>query len=175
MRTLIPWAERRWSFDLPLGAFLAVVERLAGTPARAAALVEGVPEEVQETRPAKGWSMKEHLGHLADLHALDVQRVREFLEGTAVLSAADPSNRPTEEAHQSTPSPSLLRRLQQNRQELVHVLEILTESEIARTARHPRLQVPMRVIDWAQFVADHDDHHLAAARLVLRSVSGVRT
>lgn len=175
MQSLIPWAERRWSFDLPLGAFLAVVERLAGTPARAAALLEGVPEEVLETRPAKGWSMKEHLGHLADLHALDVQRVREFLEGTAVLSAADPSNRLTEEAnHRSTPSPSLLRRLHQNRQELVHVLEILTESEIARAARHPRLHVPMRVIDWAQLVADHDDHHLAAARLALRSVMGAR-
>jgi DinB family protein len=172
----MPWAERRWSFDLQVGAFLAVVERLAGTPARAAALLEGVREEVLGTRPPKGWSVKEHLGHLVDLHALDLRRVREFHGGAAVLSAADLSNRLTTEAnHQSTPSPCLLRQLQQNRQELVQMLEILTESEIARTARHPRLQFPMRVIDWAQFVADHDDHHLATARLVLRSVSGSRT
>jgi hypothetical protein len=46
MQSLMPWSERRWSFDLPVGAFLAVVERLAGTPARAAALLQGVHEEV---------------------------------------------------------------------------------------------------------------------------------
>jgi hypothetical protein len=26
---------------------------------------------------------------------------------------------------------------------------------------HPRLQQPMRVVDMAFFVAEHDDHHLA--------------
>jgi hypothetical protein len=49
MQSLMPWSERRWSFDLPVGAFLAVVERLAGTPARAAALLQGVHEEVLGT------------------------------------------------------------------------------------------------------------------------------
>jgi|SRR5271169_3406603 len=43
-------------------------------------------------------------------------------------------------------------------------LEVLTEDEVARTALHPRLQQPMRLLDWAYFVAEHDDHHLALAR-----------
>jgi len=30
-----------------------------------------------------------------------------------------------------------------------------------RTALHPRLQQPMRVLDMAFFTAEHDDHHLA--------------
>src|SRR3954452_5621114 len=103
MLSLTPWVERRWSFDLPLGAFLAVVERLVGTPARAAALVHDVREDILTARPASGWSIKEHLGHLADLHALDVRRVREFLAGAAVLSAADMSNQQTQEAnHRAT-------------------------------------------------------------------------
>jgi hypothetical protein len=69
-----------------------------------------------------------------------------------------------------TPTAQLLERLATNRRRLVFALEELSEADIGRTARHPRLGVPMRVIDWAQFVADHDDHHLAAARFVLRSL-----
>ena len=51
--------------------------------------------------------------------------------------------------------------------------ENLTKAEIGPTAVHPRLGVRMRLIDRAQFVADHDDHHLAAARKVLRGVTAV--
>jgi hypothetical protein len=34
----------------------------------------------------------------------------------------------------------------------------------APLARHPRLGTPMRLIDLAYFVAEHDDHHLARLR-----------
>jgi hypothetical protein len=51
-------------------------------------------------------------------------------------------------------------------------LEPLTEAEIERRAVHPRLRIPVRLIDWAEFVADHDDHHLAAARAALRQAAG---
>jgi hypothetical protein len=40
---------------------------------------------------------------------------------------------------------------------------------VAVGAIHPRLRTRIRLIDWAQFVAEHDDHHLAAAREALRS------
>jgi hypothetical protein len=44
-------------------------------------------------------------------------------------------------------------------------VELLTNADssiLVRTAVHPRLGAPMRLIDHALFVADHDDHHLAA-------------
>jgi hypothetical protein len=37
----------------------------------------------------------------------------------------------------------------------------MDETAAARTAHHPRLDRPMRVMDLAVFVAEHDDHHLA--------------
>ena len=40
-------------------------------------------------------------------------------------------------------------------------LEKYDEAFITRTALHPRLLTPMRVIDLCFFVAEHDDHHLA--------------
>jgi hypothetical protein len=41
------------------------------------------------------------------------------------------------------------------------------ETFIQRTALHPRLNVPMRVLDWAYFIAEHDDHHLAQITVLL--------
>jgi hypothetical protein len=169
----MPWVERHWTFDLPVGVFPAVLERLRGTPARAASVVAGVPEEGLAAPPMEAWSAKEHLGHLIDLHALDVLRVKEFLSGAETLTAADVSNSQTKGAgHGATPIAQLLETFKRERHTLILMLEPLTEVEIAATALHPRLGVKMRLVDWVQFVADHDDHHLASARHALRSFSG---
>ncbi len=171
MVSLLPWIERQWSFTAPAGTFPAVLERLVGTPARAAALVAGVPETVLEKRSNGKWSVKEHFGHWTDLHALDMLRVDEFVAGAEVLSAADMTNRRTDESHHGATSiVALLQVLHEQRQRLMLRLENLTAAEIRATAIHPRLGVKVRLIDWTQFVADHDDHHLAAARMVLRGV-----
>jgi hypothetical protein len=171
MMTLIPWVERGWSFNLPAGAFPAVLERLAGTPPRAAALIAGVPEAILGTRPTNTWSVKEHLGHLSDLHELDMRRLDEFLAGAAILTAADMSNKLTEERnHRATSMADLLKILRDDRQRLILRLENVTEADIRASALHPRLGIRVRLIDWAQLVAEHDNHHLAAARLVLRSL-----
>ena len=102
----VAWTARTFTFDLPLDAFPAVVERLRGTAARAAELVSGVSEELLSRRWKEKWSAKENLGHLADLQLLDDQRLREYLTGAAVLSAADPANHVTEAAcHNQTHRP----------------------------------------------------------------------
>jgi hypothetical protein len=41
----------------------------------------------------------------------------------------------------------------------------------APSSLHPRLQQPMRLIDHALFVAEHDDHHLARITELLPSVT----
>ena len=40
-------------------------------------------------------------------------------------------------------------------------LEGWDEERLGRVSRHPRLDRPMRAVDMAYFVAEHDDHHLA--------------
>src|SRR5712691_3172412 len=156
----IAWTARTFTFDLPLGTFPAVVERLRGTPARAAELLSGVSEELLSRRWEGKWSAKENLGHLADLQLLDDQRLREYLVGATALSAADPANHITEAAcHNQVPIARLVEHLRASRLELARKLEALTEDEVARTALHPRLQQPMRLLDWVYFVAEHDDHH----------------
>jgi hypothetical protein len=164
----VAWIDREFAFELPVGVFPAVLERLKGTPARASELVAGAAEELLGTRLDGKWSVKEHLGHLADLHSLEERRLREFLAGAAMLSAADPLNRVTAIAgHDHKPMGALLGSLRMYRTELVRKLETLTGEDVRRSALHPRLAKQMRIVDWVHFIAEHDDHHLAQARRML--------
>lgn len=170
------WLDRKFVFDLPIGAFPSLLERVRGTPVRAKELVAGLPEELLATRVNGKWSLKEHLGHLADLEWLDDQRLSEFLNHTEVLSAADIENRATEIAdYRSTPIADIIRRLTVGRKALVHRLEYLKEDQVGIIAIHPRLQQPMRLVDWVYFVAEHDDHHLARARRVITLLQAERS
>jgi hypothetical protein len=167
----MPWVGRTFTFDLPVGAFPMVVERLRGTPARAAALVDGLPEALLATRHQDAWSAKEHIGHLIDLYELDQTRLDEFLARTPTLSAADMENVKTKEAdHGQRPMWFLLDRLRQDREALVARLDDLSIGDVGVTAQHPRLKITLRLIDWACFVADHDDHHLAHARASIEAL-----
>ena len=161
----MPWTERTFTFDFPVGVFPGIVERLRGTPARIADLVENVPHNMLIRRIRDKWSVNEHIGHLIDLDELDHTRLDEFLARAATLSAADMTNRRTHEAgYNDVAAATILEFLRARRTDLVKRLEELSEEQLTRTALHPRLQVPLRVVDWAYFVAEHDDHHLARIR-----------
>jgi len=163
----LPWLERRWSLELPAAALPAVLERLRGTAARAAELVAGAPDAALRTRSA-GWSAQEHIAHLDDLHELDEKRLQEFLARAPALTAADMSNRRTHEArHNEEPIAAILERLRGRRAELVERMDVLSLAEAEIACLHPRLGRPLRLVDWAYFVAEHDDHHLAQARYAL--------
>ena len=162
------WFERSWSFDLPIEAFAELRDRLASTSARMAELVAGATDDQLRWHDPDAWSAKRHLGHLDDLHALDDVRLQEFLSGAERLTPADPKNRLTWETdHDGVPVETIISLFRAHRDPLVERMGRLTDAEIAATSIHPRLGRPLRLIDWAYFVAEHDDHHLAAAKQAL--------
>ena len=168
------WLEKRFVFSHPLGAFYAVLERVRGTPARLEELVAGLPSAVLILQPGEGiWSIQEHVGHLGDLDALHEARLDDYRAGRAVLRAADVTNRVTHEAgYNARPIAEVLARFRSGRGQFVAALEAMDAEMIARVAQHPRLGTPMRVLDMAQFVGEHDDHHLASIRWLARELSG---
>ena len=163
------WFARVFDFDLEVGMFPNLVERLRGTPARLEERVRQVPPALLTRRVDGGWSIQENVGHLGDLEPLWAGRLDDLLAGKASLRPADLENRKTHEAgHNARSIGDLLRRFRSERQALVARLEQLTTALVARSAMHPRLERPMRTIDMAFFVAEHDDHHLAAITALLR-------
>src|SRR5262245_17534054 len=172
----LPWLERRWTLELPAAALPALLERLRGTAARAAELVAGATAAALRTRPGAGdWSAQEHIAHLDDLHELDEKRLGEFLARAPALTAADMGNRRTHEAgHNDQPIAAILERLRQRRAHPVERMDALTLDQAGISSLHPRLGRPLRLVDWAYFVAEHDDHHLAQARYALHRAAGGR-
>jgi uncharacterized damage-inducible protein DinB len=156
------WFERRFSFDLPVWMFPNIVERLRGTPARVEELVATLSPAVLTQRDGDEWSIQENVGHLWDLEPLWAGRVDDIFNHQTVMREADLQNRKTYEAdHNASLISDILRNFRSARAEWVVRLDAMTEADIQRSALHPRLQQPMRIIDLAFFVAEHDDHHLA--------------
>ena len=161
--TQIPWAERRFEFNFPDGIHPELIERLRGTPARMADRLANLPPDRLTHRPARGWSIQQHCGHLGDLdRTLFMLRLDEYARGAELLTRADMENRVTEEAgHNGRPFAAVLAGVRDARRAVIERLERLDPADFTRVALHPRLQRPMRLLDLMFFQAEHDDYHLA--------------
>lgn len=156
------WFERSFDFTLPPDRFPSLLERLRGTPARIDERTRSLAGAILTRRYNDHWSVQENVGHLLDLEPLWLRRAQQFFAGDAELAAADLTNRRTHEAnHNASRLSDLLTAFRAARAEFVQLLEVADDAILVRTALHPRLRAPMRLIDHAFFVAEHDDHHLA--------------
>jgi uncharacterized damage-inducible protein DinB len=164
------WFERKFTLDLPLSMYPNVLERVRGTPARLEDRLLKLPREVLTRREGDDWSIQEQAGHLLDLGALDLGRLDDYAAALERLRPADLGNRKTHEANHNADSiEHILASFRAEREDFVRRLEGFDLEFVARTALHPRLQMPMRVIDLAYFIAEHDDHHLARISALLRA------
>ncbi len=57
---------------------------------------------------------------------------------------------------------TLLAAFREARAQVVRRLEAVPDDALTLTADHPRLSQPMTLVDLFFFVAEHDDHHMAA-------------
>jgi hypothetical protein len=168
------WTKRTFSFDFPTTKFFDLLERLRGTPARIEERVKGIPPDILIRRPAEGgWSIQENIGHLLDLGYLPRARIEQILRGETLLIGADMENRKTHEAgHNRKSIESLLAEFRRERGGLIARLESLNPEDLGKSALHPRLRQPMRIVDIVCFDAEHDDYHLARIAELLRMFSG---
>ena len=167
------WIERQFHDRPAAGTFPMVAERLAGTPARVEEKARLIPDDMTSRNIGGAWSFREHVGHLRDLEPLWSVRLDEFLSGVPELTAADMTNRKTRVARHNDRTPvELAEAFRSARAGMMERLEGLDETAIVREALHPRLKVPMRLIDLCTFVAEHDDHHLARISELWRALSG---
>ncbi len=163
MSDQLPWIERTWQFDSPVGYYPDVLARLRGTPARIEDAIIGLTQDALTGTDREGaWSVQENIGHLLDLESLFAGRLDDFLAGKQTLRGADMTNSTTREAnHNKIAICEITASFRTARGLFMDRLNALSQTDFARQAQHPRLNIPMRVVDMCQFQADHDDYHLA--------------
>lgn len=159
------WFDRE--FDLSFGAekYAAIHAQLAGAPERLRQAIGSLPEDVLAARSDGKWSIKEQAGHLYIMEPLWRVRFQDIMKQAPVLTVADLNNTATSEAgFNGVPIGELLGRFVAERQETMRLLDRIDALDMERTSLHPRLKQPMRVIDLAYFVAEHDDHHISIVK-----------
>lgn len=157
------WADRKFDFVLSASQFPNLLERLRGTPARLEERTLGLAAPILTRRDGDKWSAQEHAGHLLGLEALWRARVEQLFAAAAELAPADMASVDAQAAASAAgPLRGLLDAFRAARRELVLRLSQADEETVLRGAMHARLGRPMRLVDLAFFVAEHDDHHLAA-------------
>ena len=168
-----PWAERKFSFVHPPWMLADFVERLRGTLPRLDALLVGMDDSRARLQLEGKWSIAQNIGHLSDVEELWQERLEDLEKGRKTYTPAVGSRfQELAKRHQERSVAETLREFKVRRSRLVEALAQASPELQKSSAFHERLQVPMRLVDCAQFYAEHDDHHLIRIRS-LRTMVGV--
>jgi len=162
------WFERKFDFSFPVEELPKVCARLRSTPGKLEDLLRVHALHKLVRKPDGKWSAQENAGHMLDLEPLWIVRIADYVNGSALLTEADLTNRQTDEANYNTmPTFEIVVGFRTAREQLLTCVERVNPLLFARAIPHPRLKTPMRLVDHLYFVAEHDDHHLARIRELL--------
>ena len=155
------WFKRAFLPIKDNGLFPGILERLEGTAVRLSSKIAKISGDLTSHQEGK-WSIHKEIGHLIDLEPLWYARTLQIIDDQKDLKVADLSNQRTHETdHDAVNIHDLIAQFEAEREKLLTVLRQITEQDLEKFAVHPRLGTPMKLIDLAFFVAEHDDHHLA--------------
>ncbi len=163
------WFDRQFDLSFGVERFDHLLASLTNFPMTLQQTIDTIPEERLAYNEEGKWSVKENIGHLYLLEHLWRSRFQEMCMGKDQMSPADLSNTATGKAlFNQYPIARLTKLLASERGKTITFLKQLSTEDLLKSSVHPRLKQPMRVIDLMYFVAEHDQHHLAAILNIIR-------
>lgn len=164
--TQVPWFERSLKFGYAPDLLPYFLIRLEGTRVRIQHHIQGMEDSVLSYKENGKWSIKENIGHLAEVDAIANKRLDEMVAGVTVMSPAvfEPQN------YNPWSIDTVLALFEKNRSINLEKYQHLSPSDLTKASIHPRLKVPMTPVDLAWFDAEHDDHHLVKIVEIIRSI-----
>lgn len=162
------WFERTFRFGFGPGMLPFFLERLEGTIARLQKKLQDQEDPLLSYQPGGKWSIKQHIGHLAEVDEIALKRIDEMVNGISPMTPAvfEPRGNYNEQSLDH-----VLEYFIKNRKANLHRYKMLTEADCTRTSMHPRLKLMMNPVDLAYFDAEHDDHHLVRIREIQEAFS----
>lgn len=162
----LQWFERVFVFGLPTGMLPFYIERLEGTLPRLEQKIKGISEAQLSEKPDGKWSIKENIGHLAEVDEVALQRIDQMIAGVSPLLPAvfEPKSYDQWDIQQ------VLDYFRQTRSKNVSRYKALEPEQLKKTSLHPRLKIMMSPVDLAWFDAEHDDHHLVRINEIINKL-----
>ncbi len=161
----LPWFERNLKFGYPIEMLPFYLERLSGTIVRLETKVKGVSDDALSKKINDKWSIKQNIGHLAEVDSITNKRIDEMIKGTEVMSPAvfEPQD------YNPWPIEKVLEFFKTNRNLNLKKYQTLSESDLKKSSLHPRLKMQMTPVDLAWFDAEHADHHLVKINEIIKT------
>jgi hypothetical protein len=162
----LPWFERNLKFGYPIEMLPFYLERLNGTILRLKAKVKGISNEVLTHKQNNKWSIKQNIGHLAEVDLIANKRIDEMIACVSVMWPAvfEPQD------YNPWPIGEVLNFFETKRLQNISKYQSLTKEDLVKSSHHPRLKVPMTPVDLAWFDAEHDDHHLVKINEIIKAL-----
>jgi hypothetical protein len=164
----LEWFERKFNFGFHKGMLPFFLERLEGTIIRIEKKVSGVPEEILSMKLDGKWSIKQNIGHLAEVDEIALKRIDEMRSGASTMSPAVFEPRLD---YNAQPVREVIEYFRKNRKANLQKYKGLNGKDLDASSLHPRLKVRMSVVDLAYFDAEHDDHHLVTINEILSKLN----
>ena len=162
------WIDKKFTFNLSQSSYDKILNQLLENPEKLSNLVSALPSYKLIKKVDGKWSIQENIGNLIDLEELHDGRIDDFIAGKEVLRPADMNNKQTDEAnHNDKNINELLSKLKIVRKNFVKRLQTLDAQVLSRSSIHPRLKQQMKPIDMAQFVLEHDEHHIQTVKEII--------
>ena len=164
-----PWFERKLTFGLQKEMLPLYLERLTGTRVRLEHKVKGIDDRILSEKFENKWSVKQNIGHLAEVDEINNRRIDEMLAGTPVMSPAvfEPKD------YNPWSVEKVLDYFAKTRTENLRKYKSLSPEALEKSSIHPRLKVPMTPVDLAWFDAEHDDHHLVKINEIIFNLTKI--
>jgi hypothetical protein len=163
----IQWLERKFNFDLPNGMLPFYLERLEGTITRLEKKVKNVPDKILSEKLNDKWSIKQNIGHLAELDEVSLKRIDEILKGISPISSAVFE---VKQDYNSQSIDEVVRYFKNNRIKVNARFKTLSSQELQKSSIHPRLKTPITPLGLAWFHAEHDDHHIVRINEIIETL-----
>ena len=163
----LEWFERKFEFGLPVGMLPFYIERLQGTITRMEAKVIGVSEDILSDKLDGKWSVKQNIGHLAEVDEIAERRINEMITGVPTMSPA--VFEPGKDYNQQSVH-EVLAYFLRNRTKNIERYNELDQDDLEKSSLHPRLRLRMTPVDLAWFDAEHDDHHLVRINEIIKTL-----
>ena len=167
------WPTRRFEFVHPPWMLADFTERLRGLVPRLETLLLHLEHDIAHRQLDGTWSIAQNAGHLSDVEELWQERLDDLLRKRSVYTPAVPERfQAAAQRHIGRPLHAIVEELVTRRALLTDAFANASPELQLASAFHERLKCPMRLVDCAQFYAEHDDHHLLRVRQ-LREAFGV--
>ena len=142
-------------------------ERMEGTCVRLQAKVKGIDESVLSNKLDGKWSVKQNIGHLAELDEIALIRIEEMMNGISPMTSAIFE---TKQDYSAQPIEKVLDYFHTTRENSLKRFRSLTDTELTKSSIHPRFKVLLTPVDFAWFHAEHDDNHLVRINEIIAAL-----